>query len=60
MLNQGQRFTSKEAARKKAEAMRKKGYQAYIKQLLGPKPGIQHTTKRSEQKLYWWATWERK
>jgi hypothetical protein len=63
MLNQGERFVSKSAALKKATAMRKKGYKAYVRQLLGPKRGKGEktpVTKRSDQTLYWWATWERK
>ncbi len=59
MLNQGQTFTTKAAAKKKAESMRRKGFKAYIRRALVAKPGHIPATKRSDQKLVWLATWER-
>lgn len=60
MLNQGQVYSTKAAAQKKADAMRKKGFHAYIRRVLVAKPRAQiPVTKRSDQKLAWLATWER-
>ncbi len=61
MLNQGQVYSTKAAAQKKADTMRKKGFKkVYIRRVLVAKPRAQvPVTKRSDQKLAWLATWER-